>query len=181
MKLTKNQISNIIYGILIALLLIPQTRMYFLRFLSFSPSEKSVENQVTISHYDWQLKGVNTSDLDLNTVKGKVVLVNFWATWCTPCVAEMPSLHSLYNDYKDKVVFVFVTSESTDKILPFLQKKQYNLPVYQPLTQNPPEFETNTIPKTFLVNKQGKIVVEVARADWNTKKTRKLIDKLLVE
>lgn len=162
-------------------MIIPATRVKILRLFSFSPSVEKVENQIKISTYDWQLKGVNTADLDFNSTKGKVVIVNFWATWCTPCVAEMPTIQDLYNDYKDKVVFVLVSNEEPNKIKPFLGKKQFNLPIYNPVTQNPSEFNTETIPKTFLINKDGKIIVEAGRADWNSTKIRKIIDELLKE
>lgn len=181
MKLTKNQISNIIYGLLIALLIIPQTRIYFLKLVSFSPSVKSEEQRTQLTDYNWQLQGMNTADFDFNSAKGKVVLVNFWATWCTPCVAEMPSIQSLYNDYKDKMIFVLVTTDTPDKVSPFMQNKGFDLPVYNSITANPAQLNTNTIPKTFLINKKGEIVVESARADWNTQKIRKTIDQLLSE
>lgn len=162
-------------------MIVPTTRVYILRLISFSPSKEKVENQIKISTYDWQLKGINTTDLDFNTTKGKVVIVNYWATWCTPCIAEMPSLQNLYNDYKDRVVFVLVSTEESNKILPFMEKKQFNLPIYNPISQNPSELNTDRIPKTFLIDKNGKIIIEVGRADWNTRKIRKIIDELIAE
>ncbi|PID68774.1 MAG: thiol-disulfide oxidoreductase [Flavobacteriia bacterium] len=181
MALTKKWVSNIIFGVLIALLLIPQTRVYFLKFLSFSPRTVAVEKRVTLTNYDWQLKGVNTTDFNFKAVEGKVAIVNFWATWCMPCVAEMPSLQYLYEDYKDKVVFILVTSDTPDKVNPFMTEKAFTLPVYNNYTQPLPEFETQTIPRTFLIDKQGQIVVDAGRADWNTKKTRRLLDDLLAQ
>lgn len=181
MKLTKKHIWDILFYSLIILLIIPTTRVYFLRMLSFSPSVEKTENRVHVSNFDWQLKGLNTADYDFNQAKGKVVLVNFWATWCMPCVAEMPTLESLYKDYGDKVDFILVTQEGTDKVMPFMEKKGFTLPIYNAASNNPSEFNTETIPKTFLINKKGEIVVEVGRADWNSKKTRKLLDELLKE
>lgn len=174
-------ISNIIYGVLIALLLIPQTRVYFLRLLSFSPRTESVADREKINSYDWQLKGIDREDLDFNQVKGKVAVVNFWATWCMPCVAEMPSIQTLYKDYKDRVEFILVTSDSQDKIQPFMLKHNFDLPVYNNYTQPISEFETRTIPRTFLIDKKGYIVIDAGRADWDTKKTRRLLDKLIAE
>lgn len=181
MEFIKKHYSNILYGILIGLILYPGTRVYFLRFLSFSPRVENVENRVKLDTYNWNLKGVNTADYDFNQAKGKVVVVNFWATWCMPCVAEMPSIQSLYEDYGDKVDFILVTQEGKDKVLPFMEEKGFTLPIYNSLSSSPSEFETSSIPKTFLVNKKGVIVIDAARADWNTSKIRKLIDGLLDE
>jgi thiol-disulfide isomerase/thioredoxin len=181
MKFNKKLISNIFYGILIVLLIYPKTRAVFLRLLSFSPRTEKVENRVQLQHYNWQLKGINMPDYDFKEAQGKVVLVNFWATWCVPCVAEIPSLQSIYDDYKEDVVFLFVTSDKQDEVLLFLKEKKYNLPIYNNLTYPIPEFESRTIPRTFLVNKKGEIIIDTGRADWDTKKTRKLLDQLLAE
>jgi hypothetical protein len=64
---------------------------------------------------------------------------------------------------------------------PFLKEHQFNLPIYNQLSASPKEFETQTIPKTFMINKKGQIVVESGRADWNAKSIRKQIDLLLSE
>ena len=181
MEFIKKHYSNILYGIVVVLLLYPKTRVYFLQFLSFSPSVENVENRVKLENYTWNLQGVNTTDYNFEQAKGKVVLINFWATWCTPCVAEMPSIQSLYEDYGDKVDFILVTQEEAKIVTPFMKDKGFTLPIYNALSKNPKAFETNSIPRTFLINKKGEIVIDAARADWDTKKIRKLLDGLLKE
>ena len=177
----KKHYSNILFGFAIVLLLHPTSKAYILRLISFSPSIESKENRVQISTYHWNLHGLNTEDYDFNQAKGKVVIINFWATWCVPCVAEMPSLQELHEDYGDKVVFILVTSDESAKVDPFLQENGFTLPIYNQTTQAPKEFYTQTIPKTFMLNKKGEIVVEAGRADWNSSKIRKQIDQLLAE
>jgi thiol-disulfide isomerase/thioredoxin len=93
----------------------------------------------------------------------------------------MPSLQELYEDYGNKVSFVLVTTDTKQKVLPFLEKHQFTLPIYNQVSQAPDEFFTETIPKTFLLDKNGKIVVKAGRADWNSKKIRKLLDRLISE
>lgn len=181
MTFNKKLISNIFYIVLLALLIYPKTRVYFLRMLSFSPSVEKVSERVKLSAYDWQLQGVNVPDFDFNEAKGKVVLVNFWATWCTPCVAEMPSLEALYKDYGDRVIFILATTDTPQKVIPFMKEKGFTMPIYNQMSANPPQFETSTIPKTFLVDKKGEIVIEASRADWDTAKTRKLLNDLINE
>lgn len=181
MTFNKKLISNIFYIVLLALLIYPKTRVYFLRMLSFSPSVEKVSERAKLSTFDWQLQGINVPDMDFNQAKGKVVIVNFWATWCTPCVAEMPSLESLYKDFGDKIIFVLVTTDSPQKVIPFMKEKDFTMPIYNQISSNPPQFETSTIPKTFLVDKKGEIVIEASRADWDTAKTRKLINDLINE
>ncbi|MBV1888371.1 MAG: TlpA family protein disulfide reductase [Urechidicola sp.] len=184
MKITKSQRSNIIFLILIAAILFTPLRRYIQVAVSkakmavFSPS---LENEgVVISNFDWKLEGINSDDYDFNTAKGKVVFVNFWATWCPPCRAEMPSIQKLYNDYSDKVEFVFFTSEETDVVNAFLDKNKYNLPAYNSYNNWPSEFKVSTIPATYIVDKNGAIVIhEIGAVDWNSDKFRELLDKLI--
>lgn len=182
MKLTKKTLFNILFVVVIGLLLYPPTKVYFIRLISFSPSTITKDNRQALQSYDWNLKGLNTSSIDFNTTKNKVVFVNFWATWCPPCIAEMPSIQKLYNDYKDKVEFVFVSNEKWPTIEAFYKDKGYNLPTYNTLSKIPNQLESNSIPATFIIDKNGTIVVDKkGPADWNSDKIRKLLDELVNE
>ncbi len=182
-KITKKTISNIIFTIAIVVLIYPPTRVWVMRQIAFSPGVESVEDREQISTYQWNLRGVNTSDINFETLKGKVIFVNFWATWCPPCKAEMPMIQKLYNDYKDKVAFVFVTNENRETVQSFFEKNQYHLPVYNAISIPPKELtKSNSIPASYLIDKSGDIVVyKVGAADWNSRKTRMLIDNLLTD
>ncbi|MDP3353251.1 MAG: TlpA disulfide reductase family protein [Flavobacteriaceae bacterium] len=173
-------ISNILFIAALALVIYPPSRAWIMRQFAFSPSIENVENRALLTNYNWQLKGINTADIDFETTKNKVIIVNFWATWCPPCVAEMPSLQDLYNDYKDKVVFVFVTSEGREKVMPFLEKNNYNLPIYNMSSREPELLSTRSIPATYLINKKGEIVIsKTGAANWNSSKVRNQLDELI--
>ncbi len=180
MKFTRKGISNIVFVVIIGLLLYPPTKEYFIKLISFSPSEVSVDERKQLKSYNWKLKGLNTSNIDFNSTRNKVVFVNFWATWCPPCRAEMPSIQELYNDYKDKVEFVFVSNEDWKTISNFYEEYNYVLPTFNILSNIPEQFKSKTIPATFILDKKGNIVVvKKGPADWNSGKTRKLLDELL--
>lgn len=180
MKFTKKSISNIVFVIFIGLLLYPPTKVYFIRLISFSPSTINVEKREQLTSYNWNLKGLNTASIDFNQVKNKVVFVSFWATWCAPCRAEMPSIQKLYDDYKDKVEFVFVSNEDWSIIAEFYKKNNYELPTYNPLSKRPKQFNSETIPATFIVDKKGAIaMMKKGPANWNNTKVRDLIDRLI--
>lgn len=179
---SKITLSNVLFVIAIAVLLYSPSREWVMRQLAFSPSVNE-EKSEKLNSYDWQLKGLNTTDIDFNDLEGKVVFVNFWATWCPPCRAEMPMIQELYNDYKDKIVFVFVTTENFETVETFFNKHNYDLPVFNAISMPPTKFsETNSIPATYLIDKKGAIVInKVGAADWNSSKVRNLIDKLNLE
>ena len=184
MKITKSQRSNLIFFIIIAVLFFTPLRGYIQVYISkakmalFSPSIE-IDGAV-IANYDWKLKGINSADFDFNTAKGKVVFINFWATWCPPCRAEMPSIQKLYNEYGGKVVFVFLTNEEPDKVNAFLTKNKYNLPAYNSYNNFPTEFEVSSIPATYILDKNGAIVVhEIGAIDWNSDQFKTLLDELI--
>ena len=110
-----------------------------------------------------------------------MVLVNFWATWCPPCIAEMPSMQLLYEDYKDKIEFVFVSNEEFSVINEFVSKKGYTFDVYKPITKYPRAFDVKSIPRTFVIAKNGRIVIDkTGAANWNSKAVRNAIEKLIL-
>src|SRR5690606_12449975 len=186
MKLKKNWIANIAFvlGILV-LLFTPigfKVKVMANRLLSGSAALVKEKMQVSLDTYSWELVDLEQRTFNLETQKGEVILINFWATWCPPCVAEMPSMQELYRDYGEKVSFLFVTDDNPEKVVNFLKKRDYDLPVYYSRSQQPAMLSSKLLPTTYIINKEGKIVVaETGAADWNSAKTRKLLDALLLE
>lgn len=185
MKISKKLITNVLFFIAIALLVIPQTRTPIQVLLQkgialVKPISINEDKLTKINNYDWKLADENNTVFNFADTKGKVVLINFWATWCPPCIAEMPSLQSLYNDYNDRVVFLFVTSDRYSEINQFLEKNNYTFKIFRPATNYPEYFNVTTIPRTFLIDKNGNIIIdENGVANWNSKKVRSTIDNLL--
>lgn len=185
MKINKSKRNNILFLVVLCLLVIPQTRLPIQVFLNkglafISPNVLLKENQTQLNTYNWKLKDYNNSVFNFETTRGEVVLVNFWATWCPPCIAEMPSMQSLYNDYRDKIEFVFVSNESTEIVREFLDQKGYIFNVYSSVTVPPNTFDVSSIPRTFLIDKTGNIVIDKTGAsNWNSDTVRETIDNLL--
>ena len=122
---------------------------------------------------DLGFKSSNGSATSVSTLKGKVVFVNYWATWCPPCIAEMPTINELYNKYKDDehVAFIMVDVDNdAPKASAFMQKHGYNLPLYTQTKQVPDSLMNGTIPTTLVFDKQGKLVYKHAgAADYSSK------------
>ena len=150
------------------------------KVFSFSPSVTSEEDRKSIAGYEWTLEKNNRDHLVFSELKGEVVLVNFWATWCPPCIAEMPSFQELYQDYGEKINFLFVSSEDHQTVRGYLNRKNFTLPAYRPLSEAPQPLNGNTLPTTYLIDQKGNIVIQkVGAADWNSESVRNTIDKLL--
>src|SRR5690554_5174132 len=178
--------SNILFVLFLALLIIPQTRLPIMvtvqRLISFSPSTTSENKREILNDYDWMLMTFEETPYSFQQVKDKVVVLNFWATWCPPCVAEIPSFQKLYDGYGSKVEFLFVTSEEKERVDTFMQKHGYDLPIYFQRYAAPKQLESRALPTTFVISKEGAIAIkETGVADWNSKKVRNLLDDLLDE
>lgn len=132
--------------------------------------------------YEWQLLDDTGIPFELETQKGKVIFLNFWATWCGPCIAELPSIQKLYEDYGDRVAFILVTKESIGKAQSFMERKNYDLPVYFRRTKGPPVFDSKIIPTTYIIDRNAVIKASKrGEADWNSNKIRALLDELLLK
>lgn len=175
--------SNIIFAIVVFLILYKPTRVWFIRQISFSPKVEKVEGSARIFNYDWKLTGLNTYDTNFSEFKGKVIFLNFWATWCPSCIAELPYIQEFYNDYHNKVEFVFITNDTREALDEFFKEHGYEFPVYQSNQNYPTELPPVTsIPRTFIIDKRGNIRADKSgSANWNSESFRQKIDELITE
>ena len=123
------------------------------------------------------------NEFSLRNFENKVLFINYWATWCNPCLAEMPSMAELYNQYKENnnIVFLYLSKEDADTIIDYIPKDDSlgQLPVYKVVTDDD-LFSTRGIPTTFIVNRNGEIVIkDVGSAVWNDQSVVDYLDNLL--
>ena len=111
---------------------------------------------------DFTLHGLDGTPWKLRELSGKVVLLNFWATWCPPCRKEMPDLESLYEQYKDRgLVILAISDEDAAKVQPFIAERRISYPVLLDPGRNVHElFQIDGIPKTFVYDRAGKLVAQ---------------------
>jgi len=175
--------GNILYGLFTVAILImlinPTAKSLLIRGLMhiglFQPdipapvSKKPLADAFNITFRDAKGQTINTANL-----KGKVIFVNFWATWCPPCIAEMPSVNQLYARFKNNnhVVFMLVDVDNDyPKALAFMQKHSFNLPIYTLASNIPGNIMDGTIPTTLVFNKRGELVYRhTGAADYGNDK-----------
>jgi thiol-disulfide isomerase/thioredoxin len=131
--------------------------------------------------YNMPLATSEGKQVRLGDYKGKVLFVNIWASWCPPCVAEMPTIKALYNKVKDndRIKFVMISldkkREDADN---FMEDKNLPMPYYFPVSGIPQVFQSSYIPTTYVVSKEGKIIYKHGgMANYSTKDFHKWLVK----
>jgi peroxiredoxin len=111
---------------------------------------------------DFTLSDLQGKSWHLRELKGKVVLVNFWATWCPPCRKEMPDLDALYLKFKDHgFVVLSISDEEAAKVAPFITERKISYPVLlDPGRKVNQAFVVEGIPKSFVYDREGKLVAQ---------------------
>lgn len=188
MKKSKLRLNNILFLLFCVLLIIPQTRSFIqiglnkIKVAVWSPSIEAVEDQNQLPSFTYAVTDLMGNDTTFTIGNGKVMFISYWATWCPPCLAELPSIQSLYKAYGDRVIFLLLTTEDPVVVTRFMRKKGYELPVYFSRMDTPAVLKERTIPTNFVINAQGKIIIkETGAANWNSTKVRVLLDGLLEE
>lgn len=186
-SLKKNAVTILLGSFVLVLIVIPVAKSWLLQQLVsvglFKAEIKKdavadLPENVSFSFTDGSGKVATTADL-----KGKVVFINFWASWCPPCRAEMPSLNSLYNKLKDDDRFVFLFMNEDDdksKAKQYLQKHGFAIPLYSRYGNVPSGIFSGSLPTTIVLDKHGKVVLKHAgMADYNSYSFIKQLKELL--
>jgi thiol-disulfide isomerase/thioredoxin len=162
----KHWFSIIFYGIIALVIFHPGAKSWLLKQvvstgLLMANINKEKDNLQIAGNFSFtDNSGHNTSISDL---RGKVVFINFWASWCPPCRAEMPDLNNLYQKLKsdNRFVFLFMNEdEDKNKAVEYLRKNNFTLPLHFSLGNVPAEIYNGSLPTTVVLNKNGEIVLK---------------------
>jgi thiol-disulfide isomerase/thioredoxin len=131
-------------------------------------------------HDDWQIRSLEGKPVQLAAFKGKVIFLNFWATSCGPCVAEIPGIEGLYDSVKNEnVAFLAVSQEKPERMHEFLEKNRLTVPIYLAEEKLPPDLPVLAIPVTYILDRNGKAVFRsVGAANWDDDSARSFIRAL---
>lgn len=137
-------------------------------------SHSATENPIE----DIKLKTIDGDDIDLEQYKGKTIFMNFWATWCRPCIMEMPSIEKASQKLKDeKIVFLMVSNETKGQIKDFADSHtwQFN---YARLDMPLEQLNIQGLPTTYIINAEGQLVFsEMGARDWSSDENIQLIQQ----
>jgi thiol-disulfide isomerase/thioredoxin len=198
LKFFRSNISTIIIvGLLLLISFSPKAKSLVMTGLVrtglFDPDVSNIDAKPTSSTREAKPKatllvsralftGSDGKTIDLTNLKGKVIFLNFWTTWCPPCIAEMPSVNRLYTKFKNnsKVVFVLADADGNfEKSTGFMKKRKFDLPVYIPAGSIPETLFRGSLPTTVIINKKGEIIyAHEGMANYDTPEMERLLNDL---
>ena len=162
--------------------------MYLNEVIDAPELKKPSSREMKVTTIDFESNMLQFSDFENNifsiqNFKGKNLFINYWATWCNPCLAEMPYMAELYEKYKDEedIIFLYLSREKLETIKNYIPKDEslQQLPIYKIVTDDE-FFATSGIPTTFIVNSDGEVIVkDLGTAFWNDESVFKFIDNLI--
>lgn len=163
LRFLRKNLQTIIWGILIIVLVTNTGAKAWVlrRMMDLGIFNAHIKSESTYESASLNYKDVaNGNVFNTSALRGKVVFINFWASWCPPCRAEFSSVMALYDRFKDnpQVVFILINEDDdVTKAKEFLQKEKYDLPVYKALDIVPVTVYDGTLPTTVIMDQHGKI------------------------
>ena len=137
----------------------------------FADAMSKIEaDELRHQHADFALVDLHGTKWALKDLRGEIVLVNFWATWCPPCRSEMPDLETLYKQFKKEgFVVLAISDEDASKVKPFIEEYKFSYPILlDPGRKVNEQYNIEGIPKSFVYDRDGKLVAQAI--DMRTKR-----------
>jgi len=186
-SISKSRILDIAFIIFILILiLVPSLRVPIvstlqqgLLFTGLFNADSEVNDEVESFSYQLIVKDTSGVYLNMSDLKGQVLFINIWATWCPPCMAEMPEIAKLYSEVNNEVSFLMLSVDKDQhKAKKWVAEKKFPVPVYF-LEQLSPDLSYEAIPTTWVIDEEGKIVFRHSgMAQYNTSDFRDFLRSL---
>jgi thiol-disulfide isomerase/thioredoxin len=163
-------------GILAGVSVVTSSALMDMGLMQATPSVPPNEEYLD---YNFTMRDLDGKKISFNTMKGKTIFLNLWATWCGPCRAEMPSIQKLYEQTdREKIAFVMLSVDDNNypkKVSKFVASSEYTFPVYVAETL-PAVLNVPSIPTTFVISSDGKIIYKkVGMANYNSEEFKKFL------
>jgi thiol-disulfide isomerase/thioredoxin len=146
--------------------------------LACGDGQKSQASNVAFTN-KIRLSDMNNQPIDLNQFRGKVVFINVWATWCKPCIEEMPSIKQAQTMLEGKdIEFLFASNEDKERIQSFAERRKLDLRFV--ILENLEELQIQALPVTYVLNRSGELVFsEPGYRKWDDPKNIELLNKII--
>ncbi len=151
------------------------------------PGKEPVKHQAAsgLQAPDFELKDISGKTWKLSDLKGKIVLVNFWATWCDSCKEENPSLHKFIQSEKENknlVILTILVNDSAQNAAEYLKKNNFDFTVLIDDKKTSAEYGITGVPETYIISKDGTLKKKIiGPAPWDAPEMKAAIEKFISE
>ncbi|NAW51023.1 redoxin domain-containing protein [Elizabethkingia argentiflava] len=162
----KRLINILLFALTLGLIFVPEVKVFIQRsliYMGFFKPNLAKHPAALSTTKAMSLKDVNGRITDLSALKGKIVFINFWATWCPPCIAELPTIESLYQHFAEdrEVVFIILEVEGQQiKAEKLFQDQGFSLPLYFANGTIPQDFFRGKLPTSIILDKNTHMVYQ---------------------
>ena len=131
---------------------------------------------------EWAMTTVDGTPVEIGNFDERVLFVNRWATWCGPCIIEMPEIERLTKRMQGHdVAFLIVSKEPQETVAPFVEEKGWDVPVYLS-SELPPQLNTKALPTTYILDANREVAFKyLGIAGWNDDTTVEFIESLIAK
>lgn len=163
-----------------------QRALLWTGLMDANPTEVN-KNGTFLSETDYRFTMVTPENktLDLNDFRGSVIFVNVWASWCPPCIAEMPTIEVLYSELKahENIHFILLSmDEEQERAIKFMENRNFETPYMFPVSQIPSALRGTVLPTTYVISKEGQVIYEKRGiADYSSSEFRNWLIELSEE
>ncbi len=154
--------TDILFIVFLVMMLTKDGRILFQRAILatgiFGSVSVNEDAPISEENWNWKLYDLEGEEHRLAEFRGKPIFLNFWATWCPPCNAEMPYVQEMIDESDGDVVFIVATSEEFEKVKSFLAEKEWDLPVYVLGSYPVAELQYRSLPTSVVIDANGRMV-----------------------
>ncbi len=156
-----------------------RSQVIFILLIVLSCTSSKEQPEGTVALENIELTNLNGEKISLADRQGKTIFINFWATWCRPCIQEMPSIAALQKQLEGKnIEFFFASDEEVEKIQKFMESRKMSLNFVR--IENPEALGIEALPTTFIFDGEGNLVFsEVGYKKWDEPATVEMVSKLI--
>ncbi|MEM9143431.1 MAG: TlpA disulfide reductase family protein [Bacteroidota bacterium] len=156
------------------------SKVWLNRLFSKNPEQIPLHERDKLPDYSWKLKDAQWDFFNFDRSTGKVIFINFWASWKLPSAAELEDIQTLYDTYGNRVDFYIITNEERPPVEEFMIKNKFTFPVTYLIIGERAPMEIMDPPATYIIDRDGYIVVrEDDIRDWDNTEIHTLLGALL--
>lgn len=181
-----SKLSDVFLFALIITMVVPDGRVFLQRLVLstgvLSSASINEDKAVSDASWNWELTDLSGNTIQLNDLRGQVIFINHWGTFCPPCNAEMPGIIALMERVPADVNFVFASHEPAEKVSKHLQRHEWDIPAYIYTRSPGQELVVGSLPATFIIDKNSKVVhFTEGIKQWDTQNAQDLLTSLVNE